>query len=171
MKQIIPVLPKFKFGNPNCCAYCGDPPSGRDHVIPVSFQHLRKDQRNATNGPTTWACQPCNSKLGANWFDDFDDRCRWIRDRIDSAVKPVVWHDYELAKLDYGLRIYIKSESARRLWQRSRADWYESRDYWLNIENLQWQLAEFNPSNPGFLFLESYFRRTIQFLKEQLYKQ
>lgn len=169
MKQIIPILPKFQFGNPNHCTYCGDTPSGMDHVIPVVYQHTQDQSRFESNGPTTWACHSCNGQLSSNWFDDFDGRCRWITDRLDTTVKPIHWASYELTHLDYGLRKFIGSENARRRWQRARADWYESRDYWLNLENLQWKLAEFHPGNPGLKFLNGYFSKTLQLLKELIY--
>lgn len=165
---ILSQLPNFKFGNETICTYCGDKASGRDHVIPVRYQHLHDQSRGRSNGPITFACQRCNSKLGANWFDTFDERCRWMRDKIASIGLEVLWHKWELAKLDYNLQRSIQYTQNYRKWQRERADWYESRDYWLNIENLQWRLEERSASNP---FLREYFGTTLRFLKEFLYER
>lgn len=90
-----------------------------------------------------------------------------MRDRIVSVRLEILWHAWEMVPLDHGLQSYIRRDQNYRKWQRTRADWYESRDYWLNIENLQWELDGCSARNP---FINAYFGSTIRFLKEQLYK-
>lgn len=160
-------LPYFRFGNDSVCTYCGDPATERDHVIPVIFQHNHDQQRGTINGPITYACHRCNCSLGSHWFDTFSERCRWLSDRIVDGGVTVTWHGWEMAWLDHTLRSYVKKRRNYRKWQAERADWYESRDYWLNIENLQWELQIHSASNP---FLKNYFALTLRNLKQRLYK-
>lgn len=170
MIQELPALPAFSFGSPILCTYCGDPPADRDHVIPVAFQRTHARQRFEANGPLTWACKSCNSRLHSQWFDSFDARCRWVRDRLNIKAKAVEWSNDEINRLGHSLQSYVRNDRAQRIWQRNRADWYESRDYWLNIENLQWAMSGFNPNNPGVKFLADYFRCSLGNVKQSLYR-
>lgn len=163
-------LPCFMFGSPILCTYCGDPPTDREHVIPVCYQRSHRKQRLESNGPLTWACGPCNCKLSDRWFESFDERCRWLRDKLSDKAKAVEWKESELRQLDHGLQGYVRRDRNRRIWQRNRADWYESRDYWLNIENLQWALDGFNPRNPSVKFLADYFRCSLSNVKQAIYR-
>lgn len=167
--QLLPLLPTFRFGNSNTCTYCGDRPQALDHVIPVSFQRTHDGARKSSNGPLTWSCNLCNGLLGANWFDSFDDRCRFVVDRLEYVTAPLEWQSFELAHLDYGLRQGIKYENNRRKWLRYRAQWYGSRDYWLNLENLQWLLESCKTDNPGWTFLAGYFRHSTKGVQQTLY--
>lgn len=162
-------LPTFSFGTPERCTYCGDPPSGVDHVIPVSYQHINDCGRLSANGPWTYACTTCNSKLGANFFDTFKERCEWLHGKLERAGAPVVWDAQDFARLDYNLQRLFKSNEYRRKWLRMRADWYGSRDFLLNIENLQWGLPSLN-SGPACRFLLDYFGPTVAEIKALLYR-
>lgn len=160
-------LPNFFFGNEKICTYCGDPASGVDHIIPFVYQ--RSGKRTAAfktqGGPVTGCCRYCNSIKGDKHFSSFDECCRYIRDRLDIEAKPVVWSIKEIKQLDYKLQSYIESERKRRLWLRGRADWFESRDFLLNLENLLWipclqkQDEQYNKQ------MFNYFEWTIVFVK------
>ena len=133
------LLPHFKFGNDGICTYCGDDSDTFDHVIPISFQSelLRSEIPNEV-GPVTFACRDCNHRLGNRYFDTFNQRCEWIQQRLSLKTKAVNWTKLELVRLDWGLRKFIERERDRRLWIQDRADWFDSRSFWLNIEDLTW---------------------------------
>ena len=151
------ALPTFGFGNPNLCAYCGQLPQSRDHVIPVSYQSDRR--RNWTEfGPWCWACLDCNSALTNRYFDSFKARCEWAQWRIEAKAKPIDWHKWELERLDRNLRSHIQTEMKKREWLRARADFYGSREFYLNLESLVWQIAEVRSmKGVGAKFLCAYF--------------
>jgi len=132
--------PFFKIGHHSLCVYCGDPANATDHVIPVSFQtdHPKPPNRKTAFGPVAFCCRSCNSILSNRIFDSFDDRCREVSRSINRDVKPVLWTKGEVRRLDISLRAYIEREQAYRLWMRFRSDWYQSRDYLLNLEQLSW---------------------------------
>lgn|SRR5438128_1757553 len=134
-------LPHFIIGSINCCVYCGDPANVYDHLIPVSYQQLSRRRFYASRlGPKAWACNSCNQKLSNRLFDTFDLRCRFIRDWLNDQAKPIQWNQKEIAQLvDYKLKTFIHHQRSLRRWLRFRADWYESKDYLLNLESIQWQ--------------------------------
>lgn len=162
-------LPSFKFGTPQHCTYCGELPNSVDHVIPVAYQHVSDFERLDANGPWTYACSTCNSKLGSNFFDTFRDRCQWLHGKLEVAGSPICWNAWDFVALDYNLQQFIKSDERRRKWLRIRADWYGSRDFLLNIENLQWGLPSLN-SGPACRFLLDYFGPTVAEIKALLYR-
>jgi hypothetical protein len=160
-------LPLFSFGQPQRCTYCGTyDPNGRDHVIPVSMQHVHDEHRWTINGPWTYCCQSCNSILSNHLFDSFLDRCRHVAGRLAERVKPVMWHQWELIRMDYSLRKYIQAQIASRILMHSRADWFESREFYCNIENLKWEFSEkVKPRT----FLYSFFSETVREIGHTLY--
>lgn len=162
-------LPAFCFSGQTICAYCGDPATGRDHVIPVSAQHVHRKRVMELNGPWVWACQDCNSALSNRHFDSFKRRCEWAAWRLDSKAAPVQWHHWELKPLDYTLRTYVRNQTKRRLWMRNRADFYGSRGFYLNLEPLFWEYARLGERGLGGKYLLSYFSEFKQDL-EILYK-
>lgn len=120
------ALPSFRFGNPTHCTYCGDPPSGRDHIIPVVYQRDHDRQRFAANGPWTYSCSECNHRLASKLYDSFKERCEAIRDKLDIAAAPIIWGNQELKELDYGLRRMIKARQDRNRWLKDRRwSWVE----------------------------------------------
>lgn len=160
-------LPSFFFGNERVCTYCGDPADGIDHIIPFAYQ--RSGKRTAAfkvqGGPRTGCCKYCNSIKGDRHFLSFDECCRDIRDRLDDEASPVVWSMREIRKLDYTLRTYVEQQRRRRLWLRGRADWYESRNFLLNLESLLW-VPFLEKGNLKYdKFLGNYFEYTIAFVK------
>lgn len=160
-------LPHFRFGSPTVCAYCGDVPCGIDHVMVVASQAFVRKQADRTSyGPTTFSCASCNSQiLGSRGFDSFLSRCEFVSEKLSRKAKPVKWSERELSKLDYHLRVYIEQENAKRLWWRQRQDWFQSRDWLLNLEPLTFQKC-FDPTSPKFSAeLFSYFKSTLEFLR------
>lgn len=138
-------FPVFCFSNRRC-AYCGDPPDHREHVIAISFQtDGRRKRVMKTGGPWCWSCADCNVHLSNSFFQTFRERCEYAQQRLNNLTNPVEWHHWELKNLDYGLREYIERSTAKRKWMRLRSDWYTSREYYLNIEPLLWHYLELNP--------------------------
>lgn len=155
------MLPFFSFGSASLCTYCGDLPNSKDHVIAKSYQSNRTaTDMPGTNGPWCWACRDCNVHLSNRWFDTFKERCEWAQERIAKKVKPIIWHDWELEEMGYSLSSYIRRDSAKRKWTAIRADFYQSRDFYLNIESLTWQIKEANQDTPN-EFLVGYFATII----------
>lgn len=153
------ILPSFGFGDERDCAYCGDPATQRDHVIAVSYQTIQKRRAKMAVrfGPWCWACSDCNRHLSNRYFDSFKERCEWAHWRLAKKTKPIEWHQWELKNLDYTLRTYIRKQIAKRLWIQQRADWYETRDFYLNLENLIWKLQTMEDTGTGAKLLRSYF--------------
>ena len=159
-------IPTFTFGNCGICAYCGDVADSKDHVIPLSYQTDRPKLSRSDSGPMTFACRPCNSFLSNRMFPDFRTRCEFVRDYLNRKSRPVLWSMRELGELDYGLRKLILKERNKRLWIRARADWYEGRDYLLNIEMLLWEPRIDRYSQLFHKATYEYFWSTIILLKE-----
>jgi len=129
-------LPFFRIGQGRDCCYCGDPATCRDHVVPVSFQTLipRRKGTRIRFGPTAAACFDCNAGLSDRFFNSFDARCQFARDRLAKRAKPIHWSEAELNKLDYKLQTYARRSTQLYKWMRGRADWYESADYFRNLD-------------------------------------
>lgn len=161
-------LPVFSFGEEGTCSYCGDPATGRDHVIAVSFQHCHRRSVWTVNGPWTWCCALCNSFLGNRYFDESTLDADTFK-CLDRKALPILWHFYELRTMDYTLKTLIAKTVAVRRWMRMRADWYGSRDHWLNLENLQWSMGKLRQKE--MVFLEPYFRETMFQIKNLLYRR
>jgi hypothetical protein len=159
-------LPYFKFGTSSACTYCGDTPDGLDHVICIASQTINKKARNITGfGPVTYCCSSCNSIiLNGRRFGSFMERCEYVSRRLNKKADPVNWSKEQLMELDHGLRTYIERDIQRRLWYRFRSDWFQSRDFFLGLESLQWQKS-LDPSGPYFSAeIYEYFKSSIHAL-------
>jgi len=154
-------LPTFTFGHPNRCTYCGDPATFREHVIAVSYQQTSRKQAFRLCGPMTWACRDCNSVLGNRWFDSFAKRCEWASWRLNIKAAPILWSEHQIANLDVSMKDFVRQRTMKRKWIRFRADWYLSREYYLNIENLAWQLPNDGIRTVGNAFVFAYFSETL----------
>lgn len=155
-------LPVFSFGNAHVCAYCGDKEAtDRDHVVAVSFQHVHKECRYECNGPWCWACRDCNRAIKNRYFDSFKDRCEWTHDRLAAKLQPIKWHKWELNELDKDFRGYIERDvhKRKRLWD--RADFYQSRDFYLNLESLIWEVSQLSGNGTGSKFLIGFFHSIL----------
>lgn len=156
-------LPSFIFGHSLHCAYCGDPSQSLDHVIPLSYETV---ERSRDIGPKVYCCLSCNSVLRNLFFTTFDERCVYIRNRMERRAKAILWTDAEIKTLDHSLQRYVERKRDANRWYRNRADWYESRDYVLNLENLTWQtfLDPYAPSHHE--HLHAYFSTTLYQIRE-----
>ena len=161
------MIPFFYIGSNKLCTYCGDPPTQLDHVIPVSYQtDIPVPQGRLTKfGPLAHSCRSCNTTLGNKYFSTFQERCEFASNAIDADTKPVTWSKKELKELDYSLQRYVEQAQARRLWMRFRSDWYQSRDYLLNIERIAWEPCLDRDSKRYNEKMFNYFESTIEWLK------
>lgn len=133
------MLPYFKFGSPTTCTYCGEPATELDHLFAVSrqlWERKHKGNRLKHYGPVTYCCCHCNDALSFKEFDTFLERCLFISKLYSKKGKVVVWSNKQIKELDYKLGTFIEHERNKRLWFRSRADWYESRNFLLGISQL-----------------------------------
>lgn len=132
-------MSQLLFGNASTCTYCGEPAEEVDHVIAYSFQTiLRVRLFGKRFGPLTYSCRECNHHLTNRYFDTFADRCRFASNRLSPKPSPEAWTEEELSALDPSLAAFIRRNNCRYQLRRIRASWFESRDYLLNIENLEW---------------------------------
>lgn len=169
MKLIdVTTLPVFSFGDTFRCTYCGHPAKTRDHVIAVSYQRPSRRKANSTCGPWCPCCNECNSHLYSHYFDTFEERCRFIQHRLELKAKPILWSIQETQHLDHNLRTYILNNRELRLSYRARADFFESRDFYIQIENLIHHCNNLLETTAG-QFLQSYFQSTINQIKQTLY--
>lgn len=161
------TLPFFTIGHHKFCVYCGDHATETDHVICVSSQtiHPKPARRRTDFGPIAHCCKSCNHILHDKGFDNFDQRCKHVADNINASTQAVIWTKEEIQKLDISLRRYVEHDQARRLWMRMRADWFQSRDYLLNLEQLAWEpcLIKDNPKFNQEMF--DYFEVTLIWVK------
>lgn len=156
-------LPSFFFGGQTVCTYCGDYADTRDHIVPVDYSAVT---RVGYHGPRTYACRSCNSALGSKYFETFWDRCVAASKTLDRRSAPVLWSQKQIKTLDYSLQRHVQYNRDHSLWLRSRADWFESRDFLLNIEQLPWQPC-FDTFSPKYHEqLHSYFATTLLRIRE-----
>lgn len=76
-----------------------------------------------------------------------------------------------MRKLDYSLRSYVQTEQCKRTILQDRADWFGTRDYYRNLEELLWQ-PYLDPSSPK--FKQSYydlFASTLQHISRCVYSR
>ncbi len=118
----------------------------------------------------TTACRPCNIKLNNKYFETFLDRCQFAKDDLERRVQPILWTQSQLERLDYTLRTMVENSIKRAIWWRLRADWYQSREFWLNIEPLLWQeclSADYANHNPA---MSRYFHSARRMIQEVIYR-
>jgi hypothetical protein len=169
-EESVKALPYFRFGSATACTYCGDTPEGMDHVICVAAQTISRKKSNRTlYGPVAYSCSGCNSTiLNSRGFGSFMERCEYVSKRLSKKADPVYWSQRELGQLDYSLRTFIENENRRRLWYRYRSDWFQSRDFFMNIEPLLWQDC-LDPTHPKFnQELYQYFITSIKCIKRTI---
>lgn len=121
-------------------------------------------------GPWTWCCDNCNSRLGSRYFDTFKDRCLWLQSALGKHAKPILWHPWELAQLDYGLRLMVTQQITFRTWAQARADFYGSRGFYLNLESLGWLVKERCRDTDAGNFLSAFFASTVKDVADRLYQ-
>lgn len=151
------------------CVYCGDVGETHDHIIAVAEQHSVRRRHikrlNETSGPWAWSCSDCNNHLSSRFFTTFQERHEFANIRLCTKAKPIEWHEWELSDMDYCLRDHIVNSTAKRKWMQFRADWQDSRDFYLNLEPLLWHYLNLQPDLPRHDYLLRYFKTTIEKLK------
>lgn len=147
------------------CAYCGDPASTRDHIYPVSQQAFTRHY-NGKYGPWCGSCRDCNAHFADRYFSSFVDRCEWQKWRLNKLAKAIRWKQRDIKGLNYELNALVKASQMKKRWLRYRADWYESRDYYLNLEPLIWKLQEIEPTTEGNCFVLAFFAQTVRDIAE-----
>lgn len=115
----------------------------------------------------TYACRECNCHiLHSRMFSTFEVRSEYVHNWLENRVKAVFWSMRDIEALSWELRELVRGDRNRRLLMRFRADWYESRTYLLNIENLLFTDI-FSPGHPKYnRVLHDYFSTTIFRLRE-----
>ncbi len=99
------------------------------------------------------------------------ERCEYVSRMLNKKASPVYWSGAQLAQLDYNLRTYVENENRRRLWYRYRSDWFQSRDFFLNIEGIQWEKC-FDPMEAKFSEeLYTYFKSTIKAIQNYVQRE
>lgn len=101
------TLEPFLFGSKIKCFYCGDDyDMSIDHVIPNSYNFLKRRQNHKLNGCRVYSCMDCNVHLSCNIFQSFLDRFLFARQYIESKYirTDVNWSKEELEQLDYKLQ-------------------------------------------------------------------
>jgi hypothetical protein len=89
-----------------------------------------------------------------------------MRDYLNHKAKPVLWSQKQIAGLSWELQQLVRAERCKLLLLRFRADWFESRDFLLNIENLLFTDV-FDPRGRRYnSFLHGYFSTTLYRLRE-----
>ena len=160
------MLPSFKFGSATVCTYCGDTPDAYDHVFCVAGKTInRKGNCREGFGPLTRCCHKCNSALSSKVFNSFYERCAYISAYYNKKAKPVEWSEAQLMELDYKLREHIIKENNKRMWYRWRSDWFQGREFVLNLEPMV-LIPELDRSSPKYNEeLWAYFKSTISLIK------
>ena len=102
---------------PKHCHYCGDWYDCRDHVIPVSYTHIRRAFKGCKTVP---ACTMCNSLLSSFLFASMEERSAYLFDKYQSRYRRVlklpVWTEQEVSELDYGMRSVVEGQQhAKRI--------------------------------------------------------
>lgn len=94
------------------CTYCGAAADSLDHVVPYSWNHVKKRKGNAGSqgsGEKVWSCRECNSLLGDKPLFTVEQRRDYIRKALSKrASKTAVWSDEELDELGPSLRSAVE---------------------------------------------------------------
>lgn len=117
------------------CVYCGLDATDRDHLVPVSFLRNGKRKGVFEAQETVPSCRECNSLLGNNVFDTFEDRLDYVQKRINDKygdiLRQVDWSESEIAEMGYNFRVPLKAvmlakkiTKLRLLWP-AVSDWSE----------------------------------------------
>ena len=105
---------RFTFGKQHICTYCGEPADTIDHTIPYSWfreTNYNGKRHRESIGFMTYACRECNCILGNRIFPTFQDRCRFVKNKLQKRYRDkmgVIWDEDELSELSGGLRAEIE---------------------------------------------------------------
>ena len=94
------------------CAYCKAIATERDHVIPMSWLSTIGGRRHFRDKDLlVAACRECNSMAGDYLAENFWERKRYVRKRVQFRHRKLLamedWTDKEIEELDSPLREYL----------------------------------------------------------------
>lgn len=133
------TFPLLRFGTWAHCAYCGEPSTCREHVIPVAFMSKTGNRELAfQSGPIALACSECNHRLGVRLFKSFEERVAFIADKYMKLSKPCAakWQAADYEEMSRKLVRHIKSIQKLRQDYAARSQWQGSQGYLENLESL-----------------------------------
>lgn len=117
----------FRFGDWETCFYCGELPNSTDHVIPWSMYSVEENHSGRSHGIRTPACSDCNHVLGSAYFATLQQRCYYIRRRLEERSRKVMrtgkWENGELKQLRGMLRKYVKNNLILKGVATHRIEW------------------------------------------------
>ena len=137
-------VPRFHFGEPGVCAYCGSTGDEVDHCIPYTFLNSAKNRRKgAIHGITTQACRWCNGRLSDRMFPTMRERVDFMQKRFLARAKRYAkhgsWTPEEINKLDWTLQTFVASRQLEIAWLDSAVTWIDSPGYREFYHELKWR--------------------------------
>lgn len=103
------------------CVYCGDPADTKEHFPP------RDEAGEFGTGLMLSACKECNSIAGRNHAFSFQDRSRYVNDRLRVRLRKYLdfpdWSEAELKQVSAKFRKEILGHLAMRERSRARIEW------------------------------------------------
>jgi hypothetical protein len=134
------TMPRFIFGNPDHCTYCGIKPNQIDHVIPLTQYTMISRKEKDNTGIRTYCCSGCNLSLSDKYFATFADRLIYAKGEIMKKSRRysnhASWSDNEIARLDYTLRTYVANSQLKIRELDEREAWQKSFKFWECIATL-----------------------------------
>jgi hypothetical protein len=90
------------------CTYCGEWGDTRDHVTPVAWNRVRRQNGPAPQKNTVPCCSECNSFLGARPLFTIEDRASYLAEALSKYHRKILalpnWSVDELAELGATVR-------------------------------------------------------------------
>lgn len=123
----------FTFGNSNKCIYCGEPADTVEHLIPWSFISRVYEKDRKLKGFCTYACRECNTLAGNRLFFTFEERVKFVSDRLRKKHKKdmtVVWDKSELSELHGNLKKWVRGKNFQNLLIRKRLSYPTEEEFW-----------------------------------------
>ena len=125
---------RFNFGHNDVCTYCGDHATCLDHTIPYSYfrntgGHYR---RSEAIGFLTPACDECNTILGDRIFTTFQERFKFVHDRLVKKYKKklgIIWDKEDLKGVSGRLKQYIEQQNRINQRIQTRLNWPSSVEF------------------------------------------
>jgi len=168
---IVEGFPALKVGNWSNCAHCGEISQCRDDAWPVVWLTAmdRKTNRNLIFqfGPQVLSCSQCNSMLGSKAFDSFDERCRFVSNKLFTKAqrKSASWDQDEIDQLTDSLKLLVLQKQREKRTLQERSEWFQSDGYYSNLEQLIYENLLNPDSNSFHNGYYEYFRTTLDIIK------
>ena len=109
------------------CTYCGEPADTKDHVIPVSWNHMSRKNADYSNKKVVPACNQCNLTLGNIAYHTIQTRASYLiqkyMKKYKKLLKSPIWTPEEISELGRGLRGKILELQMERRNIQNRLDW------------------------------------------------